>query len=105
MSEDLKHLLQQMDMRFHESTRRFEDKLDVQNEILLRNTITLEEHVKRTNLLENRVDSVEKSVVQLDLHVKKDEWFQSSVSRMGMFIAGFVTLICTILTAWISLKK
>lgn len=109
MSEtELKHLLtsvERIDSRLHETTLRLEEKLDSHNQVLLRNTITLEEHVRRTNLLEDRVDHIEKDMVGVLGHFKKDEWFQSSVSRVFATFAGFITLICTVLTAWYTLSK
>lgn len=109
MSEpELKHLIssiERIDSRLHETTLRLEEKLDSHNHILLRNTITLEEHVRRTNLLEDRVENVEKDMTGILLHVRKDEWFQSSMGRALAVVAGVVTLFCTVLTAWYTLKK
>jgi hypothetical protein len=102
---DLDHFinrLEAIDSRLYETSIRLEEKLDSQNQILLRNTITLEDHVRRTNLLEERVESIEKDVIS---YVKKDEWIHSSVSKIAAGIAALITLVCTVLTAWYTLKK
>ena len=56
------------------------EELIKQNEISLRNTISLEDHMKRTNLLENYVQTVEKQLqlvqnqlAHVDTHVEKVE--------------------------------
>lgn len=57
--------------------KRQDEKLDKlvfkqmeQNETLVRNTVTLEEHVRRTNLLENRAERIEKDVIEVQDHVR-----------------------------------
>ena len=109
MSEiELKHLIssiEKIDTRLHETTLRLEEKLDSHNQVLLRNTISLEEHVRRTNLLEDRVESIEGDIENVKSYVTKDEWFQSSVGRIFATFAGLITLICTVLTAWYTLSR
>lgn len=64
------HLLTEIG-RMHTSQDRIFDKLSEQGETLVRNTVTLEEHVKRTNLLEKRFVNVETEVDGLKVHVTK----------------------------------
>jgi len=74
MSEELKvvanHILQEM-TRIHTSHDRIFDKLSEQGETLVRNTTSLEEHVRRTNLLETKVGHVEVEVDGLKTHLTK----------------------------------
>lgn len=55
--------------RQDEKLDRMTDKQAEQNEVLLRNTITLEEHVKRTKLLEDRAERIEDEVDEIKDHV------------------------------------
>jgi hypothetical protein len=74
MAEEVKdltgHLLNEIG-RIHTSNERIFDKLAEQGETLVRNTVSLEEHVRRTNLLENKMTYVEDEVSELCLHVAK----------------------------------
>lgn len=49
--------------RIFDKIEKIDDKLETMDKSLLRNTITLEEHVRRTNLLENEVRPLKKHVV------------------------------------------
>lgn len=105
---DLQHLIssiERIDSRLHETTLRLEEKLESTNQVLLRNTITLEDHVRRTNLLEGRVDHIQKDVDGLSLHIHRDEWLRSTAFRVGAFTAAAITFFSTVLTAWLALKK
>jgi hypothetical protein len=55
-----------MDNRFD----RIDERLDKTNEILARNTATLEEHVRRTNLLEQKVAPIEAHVHMMNVLAK-----------------------------------
>lgn len=54
---------------FSRKMSKFDSRLDRYNEILIRNTVSLEEHIKRTNLLEKKVDHVETEVGGLRDHL------------------------------------
>lgn len=57
--------------RIHNSHDKIFEKLSEQGETLFRNTVSLEEHVRRTNLLETKVAHVENEVDGLKSHVDK----------------------------------
>lgn len=64
------HLLAEIH-RIHNSHDKIFDKLSQQAETLVRNTISLEEHIRRTNLLEKKMDHVEEEVDGLKNHIEK----------------------------------
>lgn len=64
-SELVLHELRRQDTKLDKIT----DKQSEQNEHLLRNTITLEEHIKRTKLLEDRAERIEDEVDVIKDHV------------------------------------
>lgn len=64
------HLLNEIG-RIHTSNERIFDKLAEQGETLVRNTVSLEEHVRRTNLLELKMDHVEDEVGEITVHIAK----------------------------------
>lgn len=64
------HLLAELG-RIHSSHDRIFDKLSEQGETLVRNTVTLEEHVRRTNLLEEEMTTVKEEVSGLHTHINK----------------------------------
>jgi len=74
MAEEIKdltgHILTEIG-RMHTSSERIFDKLAEQGETLVRNTVSLEEHVRRTNILETKMDHVEDEVSGLSIHVTK----------------------------------
>jgi hypothetical protein len=51
----------QLHLKIDKMDKRFDDY----NETLVRNTVSLEEHIKRTNLLENKVGAVEDEILLL----------------------------------------
>lgn len=64
------HLLAEIH-RIHNSHDKIFDKLSEQGETLVRNTLSLEEHIRRTNLLEKKMDHVEEEVDGLKSHVER----------------------------------
>lgn len=58
------------------------DKQDEQHDTLVRNTITLEEHVRRTNKLEEKVEEIEKPLIWLNI--------SSKVALFGAAIVGAI---------------
>ena len=54
---------------FSKKVSKLDDRLDKYNEVLVRNTVSLEEHIKRTNLLEKKIGHVEREVGGLREHV------------------------------------
>ena len=64
------HLLTEIH-RIHDSHDKIFDKLSQQGETLVRNTISLEEHIRRTNLLEKKMEHVEVEVNGLKNHVDR----------------------------------
>lgn len=64
------HVLAEL-KRFDDNHKRIYDKLEEQGQTLVRNTITLEEHVRRTNLLETEVSKVKEEVDGLHIHLGK----------------------------------
>lgn len=74
MTEEVKgftnHLLREME-RVHGNNDRILEKLSEQNEVLVRNTVSLEEHVRRTNMLEEKMEHVETEVSEIKAHITK----------------------------------
>lgn len=66
------HMLKELD-RFADKQDRIYERIIEQNETLIRNTVSLEEHVKRTNLLEDKVSHVEKDLGKVNSHIAKVE--------------------------------
>lgn len=54
---------------FHAKLDTISDRMGRYNEILVRNTVTLEDHVLRTNMLQTKVDHVESEVNGLKEHI------------------------------------
>ena len=54
MSEDIKHIRATLD--------KMDDKQDAMQLVLAKNTVILDEHIRRTDLLEGKVDVVEDTV-------------------------------------------
>ncbi len=73
-SELILHELKRIDAKIE----RHDDRLDIYNENLLRNTLTLEEHVKgsiasnkRLTIVEDSLATIDNKVNHIDVHVSK----------------------------------
>lgn len=53
----------------HDKIDKMDSRLDKYNETLIRNTISLEDHILRTNLLEKKMEHVESEVDGLKSHM------------------------------------
>jgi hypothetical protein len=72
---------------------RLDGRLDTVDQTLVRNTVSLEEHIKRTNMLEEHVKGLEKELTPVHAHVS----FMNSVFKIG-------SVLLTLLLAAKSLK-
>ncbi len=64
------HILTEL-KRFDHNHERIFDKLEEQGETLVRNTVTLEEHVRRTDLLEEDIGQVKEKIGDVESDVDK----------------------------------
>jgi chromosome segregation ATPase len=73
--------------RAHDSLHSKLDKLDCRmdqyNETLIRNTASLDEHIRRTDLLEKKVESIEGDVHGLKMQSEKPSLTSSLVSAVS----------------------
>jgi len=70
--------------------------LDKYNEILVRNTASLEEHMRRTNLLESRLEKVDQEVDGLSAHIDRVKSIMNFVSSLFSLKSRFIVkLICS----------
>jgi hypothetical protein len=56
--------------RYEEKLDKITEQISEINITLARNTVSLEEHIKRTNILENKLEPVEKHVVMVNGVIK-----------------------------------
>lgn len=82
MDQQAFELLKSMLSELGDGLKEVRNEIHQSNETLIRNTVSLEEHIKRTNLLENYVKqveaqlkSVEAQLTHVDAHVVKVEGF------------------------------
>ena len=90
-----RHVLAEL-KRLDKANEQTHSKLDRYNETLLRNTATLEVHVKRTNLLEEKLDRVDQEVDGLKAHIDNVRNIINLVSAFFSAKGRFVIrLICS----------
>lgn len=63
------------------------------NEILVRNTATLEVHVKRTDLAEEKIELIRQEVENIESKTDKNESFLSGVVWVISGLAGLLALL------------
>lgn len=90
-----KHVLESLHS-LQRTVERVADRQDDQASTLVRNTVTLEEHVRRTDLLEQKVDHVESQVGDVSAHVHRVQGM-SRMARLIAVAAGTLTSILGIL--------
>lgn len=81
---------------------RIENKLDAMNDTLIRNTVSLEEHVKRTNMLEDSLGRESK------VRAVAIEPLQSRYEAQNAIIGALVTItkvLAVVATALLILEK
>jgi uncharacterized protein YwgA len=72
--------------------------LEAINQTLIRNTVSLEEHVKRTNLLERKFEHIDTEVDGLKDHLKEIKWMTSGVFKFMILVAGIASFVGTLIT-------
>jgi hypothetical protein len=70
--------------RLADKLDKLDERLDEMSGILLRNTISLEEHIKRTNLLESRLAPIERSVDRMNAIA----WFLTKAGAVALALLG-----------------
>jgi hypothetical protein len=103
MAEEIKdiagHILAEIH-RIHNSHDKIYDKLSEQGETLVRNTVTLEEHVRRTNLLENKMTHIETEVNGLRTHINKVNFFISLLKPTRQKIKWILIILSLFGGSW-----
>lgn len=82
--------------RLSKDTSQTHKRLEAYNEILVRNTTTLEEHVKRTNLLETRVEHVDEQVQKMANLVSFFDWLTNKDNLITKAVLALGTLAAAI---------
>lgn len=83
--------------RLSKDTAQTHKRLETYNEILIRNTTSLEEHVKRSNLLEMRIEQVDEQVKRtanlvsfFNWLTNKDNLITKAILALGTLAAAYI---------------
>lgn len=102
------HILNQL-TRFDSKFDKFDERFDKYNETLIRNTITLEDHVKRTNLLETKIFHVETEVTGLKEHMTIVKgvmnFFRFILSEKGRLFIKIMIPVISALASYAMISK
>ena len=79
------HILDHLNRIDNKQDKIFEE-LQTQNTTLVRNTVSLEDHIKRTNLLERKMDLIEEDVTKVEEKIFKIKENQDKTN----FIVNFL---------------
>ena len=76
-----------------EQLDKIDQKLGTMNETLIRNTVTLEEHVRRTNLLEDKMQHVEHHVDRMESWIDKIHGGWKLVTMVAIIITIVIAIL------------
>ncbi len=90
--------------RIFECVDKINEKLDILTENDTRNTVTLEEHVRRTDLLETMTNDTKCRVDALTIEIAKNKAIQSTIYRCACIGGTCLATIFTFVIAYMRYK-
>lgn len=82
-----------MNDRIFEKLDKIDERLNSIDKTLERNTISLEYHIKRTDILQNEVEKMNEDLTPVEDHVKKVHF----ILKVGSMLGGIVLFIMGVL--------
>jgi hypothetical protein len=84
------------------------DKIDSKLEILAnndtRNTLTLEEHIRRTELLETKTEITDHRVEVLEVEIVKNRTIKSTAYKCVCIVGSVLATIASLIITWTKFK-